>query len=37
MAVHLTQEQGETLGWATNAEANFARNLIRWNSDSFAN
>ncbi|WP_333410295.1 DUF6753 family protein [Microcoleus sp. T2B6] len=37
MAVNLTQEQRETLGWATNAEARFARNLSAWNSDSFAN
>ncbi|WP_333289509.1 DUF6753 family protein [Microcoleus sp. D2_18a_B4] len=37
MAVNLTQEQAETLGWATNAEAKFARNLSAWNSDSFAN
>jgi hypothetical protein len=33
-AVHLTQEQAEALRWATSAEGKFARNLMRWNSDS---
>jgi len=33
-AVSLTQEQAETLRWATSAEGKFARNLMRWNSDS---
>jgi len=33
-AVHLTQEQAEVLRWATSAEGKFARNLIKWNSDS---
>nr|WP_242056983.1 DUF6753 family protein [Planktothrix sp. FACHB-1355] len=33
-AVHLTQEQAEALRWATSAEGKFARNLIKWNSDS---
>ncbi|MGL5131480.1 MAG: DUF6753 family protein [Planktothrix sp.] len=32
--VYLTQEQAEALRWATSAEGKFARNLIRWNSDS---
>ncbi|MEG4856422.1 hypothetical protein QUB75_01850 [Microcoleus sp. K1-B6] len=32
--VSLTQEQAETLRWATSAEGKFARNLMRWNSDS---
>ena len=33
-AVSLTQERAETLRWATSAEGKFARNLMRWNSDS---
>jgi len=33
-AVHLTQEQAEALRWATSAEGKFARNLMKWNSDS---
>ncbi|WP_445316327.1 DUF6753 family protein [Microcoleus vaginatus] len=37
MPVHLTQEQAETLRWASSAEGKFARNLIGWNSDSCAN
>ena len=36
-AVHLTQEQAEALRWATSAEGKFARNLMRWNSDSLTN
>lgn len=36
-AVHLTQEQAETLRWATSTEGKFARNLMRWNSDSLTN
>ncbi len=34
--VHLTQEQVEALRWATSAEGKFARNLMKWNSDSQA-
>nr|WP_293196094.1 MULTISPECIES: DUF6753 family protein [unclassified Microcoleus] len=34
--VHLTQEQADALRWATSAEGKFARNLIRWNSDSLS-
>lgn len=34
--VYLTQEQAEALRWATSGEGKFARNLIRWNSDSLA-
>ncbi|WP_371115604.1 DUF6753 family protein [Microcoleus sp.] len=33
-AVHLTQEQAEALRWATSTEGKFARNLMKWNSDS---
>lgn len=36
-AVHLTQEQAEAMRWATSAEGKFARNLMRWNSDSLTN
>ena len=36
-AVSLTQEQAETLRWATSAEGKFARNLMRWNADSLTN
>lgn len=36
-AVHLTQEQAEALRWATSAEGKFARNLMKWNSDSLTN
>ncbi|MFB2880615.1 DUF6753 family protein [Floridanema aerugineum] len=36
-AVHLTQEQAEALRWATSNEGKFARNLMRWNSDSLTN
>lgn len=36
-AVHLTQEQAEALRWASSAEGKFARNLMRWNSDSLTN
>jgi hypothetical protein len=36
-AVHLTQEQAEALRWATSGEGKFARNLMRWNSDSLSN
>jgi hypothetical protein len=35
--VHLTQEQVEALHWATSAEGKFARNLMKWNSDSLTN
>jgi hypothetical protein len=35
--VHLTQEQAEALHWATSAEGKFARNLMKWNSDSLTN
>ena len=33
----LTQEQAEALRWASSAEGKFARNLIKWNSDSLTN
>lgn len=36
-AVHLTQQQAEALRWATSGEGKFARNLMRWNSDSLTN
>ncbi|MEG4576229.1 hypothetical protein QUA56_26695 [Microcoleus sp. N3A4] len=36
-AVHLTQEQAEALRWASSAEGKFARNLMKWNSDSLTN
>ena len=36
-AVHLTQEQAEALRWATSGEGKFARNLMKWNSDSLTN
>ncbi|MEG4009854.1 hypothetical protein QUA41_29215 [Microcoleus sp. Pol11C1] len=36
-AVHLTQEQAEALRWVTSAEGKFARNLMKWNSDSLTN
>ena len=36
-AVNLTQEQAEALRWATSAEGKFARNLMKWNSDSLSN
>ena len=36
-AVHLTQEQAEALRWVTSAEGKFARNLMKWNSDSLSN
>ena len=36
-AVSLTQEQAETLRWATSAEGKFARNLMKWNLDSLSN
>jgi hypothetical protein len=36
-AVSLTQEQAETLRWATSAEGKLARNLMKWNSDSLTN
>ena len=36
-AVSLTQEQAEALRWATSGEGKFARNLMRWNSDSLTN
>ncbi|MFB2895134.1 DUF6753 family protein [Aerosakkonemataceae cyanobacterium BLCC-F50] len=36
-AVRLTQEQAEALRWASSAEGKFARNLMRWNSDSLTN
>ena len=32
--VYLTQEQAEALRWATSGEGKFARNLMKWNSDS---
>lgn len=32
--VHQTQEQVEALRWATSAKGKFARNLMKWNSDS---
>ncbi len=35
--VHLTQEQAEALRWVTSAEGKFARNLMKWNSDSLSN
>lgn len=35
--VHLTQEQAEALRWATSGEGKFARNLMKWNSDSLTN
>jgi hypothetical protein len=36
-SVHLTQEQAEALRWATSAEGKFARNLMKWSSDSLTN
>ena len=36
-AVSLTQEQAEALRWATSGEGKFARNLMKWNSDSLTN
>jgi hypothetical protein len=36
-AVHLTQEQAQALRWTSSAEGKFARNLMRWNSDSLSN
>jgi hypothetical protein len=36
-AVHLTQEQAAALRWATSGEGKFARNLMKWNSDSLTN
>jgi hypothetical protein len=36
-AVHLTQEQAEALRWASSAEGKFARNFMKWNSDSLTN
>ncbi|MEG4301755.1 hypothetical protein QUB16_03460 [Microcoleus sp. D3_18a_C4] len=36
-AVHFTHEQAEALEWATSAEGKFARNLMKWNSDSLTN
>jgi hypothetical protein len=36
-AVHLTQEQALALRWAISAEGKFARNLMKWNSDSLSN
>jgi hypothetical protein len=35
-AVHFTHEQAEALEWATSAEGKFARNLMKWNSDSLS-
>ena len=35
--VNLTQEQAEVLRWVTSADGKFARNLIKWNSDSLTN
>lgn len=35
--VHLTEEQAEALPWATSGEGKFARNLMKWNSDSLTN
>jgi hypothetical protein len=35
--IHLSQEQAEALRWATSGEGKFARNLIKWNSDSLTN
>ncbi|MEG4940821.1 DUF6753 family protein [Microcoleus sp. F4-D5] len=35
--IHLTQEQAESLRWASSAEGRFARNLMKWNSDSLTN
>lgn len=32
--IHLTQEQAEALHSATSTEGKFARNLMKWNSDS---
>jgi len=33
----MTQEEAEALRWATSAEGKFARNLMKWNSDSLTN
>ncbi len=35
--VYLTQEQAEALRWATSGQGKFARNLMKWNSDSLTN
>ncbi|WP_445243837.1 DUF6753 family protein [Microcoleus sp. MON1_C5] len=37
MAVHLTQQQAETLRWVSSGDGKFGRNLLCWNSDSCAN